>query len=66
VPVIQIDAGVMTREKKAEVIAALTKAASSVLNIAESAFTVIVRENPHDNIGVGGKPLSEVLRTRQE
>jgi len=65
-PVIQIDAGAMPREKKAEVIAALTKAASTTLGISESAFTVLIRENPHENIGVGGKPLSEILKDRQE
>jgi len=56
----------MPREKKAEVIAALTKAASTTLGISESAFTVLIRENPHENIGVGGKPLSEILKDRQK
>ncbi|BCV22394.1 4-oxalocrotonate tautomerase DmpI [Moorella sp. Hama-1] len=59
-PVIQIDAGTMSREKKAELIKNLTDAASSTLNIPVQAFTVLIRENSMDNIGSGGKPLSEL------
>ncbi|MEW8958580.1 MAG: 4-oxalocrotonate tautomerase DmpI [Moorella sp. (in: firmicutes)] len=59
-PVIQIDAGSMSKEKKAELIKALTDAASSILNIPTQAFVVLIRENSPDNIGTGGKQLSEL------
>ena len=61
-PVIQIDTGILTREKKAELIKKLTEAASSTLNIPPQAFTVIIRENSLDNVGNGGKPLSEIIK----
>ncbi|ABB14680.1 MULTISPECIES: 4-oxalocrotonate tautomerase DmpI [Carboxydothermus] len=59
-PVIQIDAGPMSKEKKAELIKNLTDAASSTLNIPPQAFIVIIRENSLDNVGSGGKPLAEI------
>ncbi len=65
-PVIQLHAGPVAKEKKPEVIAALTKAAAESLGIAESAFTVLIHENPHENIGIGGKPLTEVLKARKK
>ncbi|MGB9860071.1 MAG: 4-oxalocrotonate tautomerase DmpI [Moorellaceae bacterium] len=60
-PVIQLDAGPMSKEKKAELIKAFTEAASSILGIPSQAFVVIIRENPPDNVGTGGRQLSEVL-----
>jgi len=65
-PFIQIDAGIITKEKKAELIKRLTQAASSVLDIPASAFSVIIRENNPDNIGTGGEQLSEVLKKRKK
>lgn len=58
-PFIQFDGPQMTKEQKAELIARLTQTAREVLGIPEQAFTVIIRENSMDNIGVGGKMLSE-------
>jgi len=59
-PVIQIDTGSMSKEKKAELIKALTDTASSILGIPAQAFVVIIRENSLDNVGTGGKQLSEL------
>ncbi|MGI9862780.1 4-oxalocrotonate tautomerase DmpI [Moorella naiadis] len=59
-PVIQIDAGAMSKEKKAELIKAMTDAASSILNMPAQAFVILIRENSPDNIGTGGKQLSEL------
>ncbi|MGI9862910.1 4-oxalocrotonate tautomerase DmpI [Moorella naiadis] len=59
-PIIQIDAGAMSKEKNAELIKAMTNAASSILNIPAQAFVVLIRENSPDNIGTGGKQLSEI------
>ena len=58
-PFIQFDGSHMSKEQKAELIARLTQTAHEVLGIPEQAFTVIIRENSMDNIGVGGKMLSE-------
>lgn len=59
VPFIQFDGPELSREKKKELVEKLTKTAHEVLNIPEQAFSVIIKENSIDNIGVGGKLLSE-------
>jgi len=59
-PVIQLDAGSMTKEKKAELIQKLTEVSSAILDIPAQAFVVLIRESNPDNIGVGGKQLSEL------
>ncbi|NLV92427.1 MAG: 4-oxalocrotonate tautomerase [Firmicutes bacterium] len=58
-PIIQVDAGPMSKETKAELCAKLTKTAAEILNIPEQAFTVVLRENSGDNISVGGTLLSD-------
>jgi 4-oxalocrotonate tautomerase len=62
VPFIQVDAGPISKEKKTELIKALTNAASSILDIPVEAFSVIIKENNPDNIGVGEIPLTEKLK----
>ena len=58
-PIIQFDGGTMSKEKKTELAAKLTEAATSVLpNIPKQAFTVVIRENSQGNIAVGGELLS--------
>lgn len=59
-PIIQFDGPVLSRDKKAELVAELTRTAHEVLNIPSRAFTVVIRENNLGNIGVGGKLLSEI------
>ena len=62
-PVITIDLGKLeTREKKAELVAALTAAASSTTNIPAEKFIVLVKELDRDNIGIGGRLLSDVIK----
>jgi len=58
-PVIQIDVGKISKEQKTELIKAFTEKASSILNIPEKSFVVLIRENPEDNVGIGGIPLAE-------
>lgn len=47
----------LTKETKAKLISELTKTASQILNIPVQAFSVIIKENSMDNIGVGGVQL---------
>lgn len=62
-PVITIDIGVLeSREKKRELVNAVTAAASSATQIPEAKFIVLINELEKDNIGVGGKLLSEILK----
>lgn len=60
-PVITIDTGMMTREKKEQLVKALTRNASEITGIAEEKFIVLINEMERDNIGVGGKLLSDIL-----
>lgn len=57
--------GPMAREKKKELVQRLTETASEVTGIAPQAFTIYIHENEHDNIGVGGRVLSEILAERK-
>ena len=62
-PVITIDLGILdSREKKAPLVAAVTAAASSATSIPAEKFTVLINELQRDNIGVGGKLLSELTK----
>ena len=58
-PVITIEAAKLSKDQKRELVASLTKSASSIMNTPEQAYVVIVKENDIDNIGVGGTLLSE-------
>jgi 4-oxalocrotonate tautomerase len=58
-PVITIEAAKLSKEQKRELVASLTKSASSIMNTPEQAYVVIVKENDIDNIGVGGILVSE-------
>ena len=63
-PVIQIQTAKMTKEAKAELIRALTKAASEVTKLPEQAFVITIQELERDNFGVGGVQLSEMVHGR--
>lgn len=59
-PYIHFDGNKMSAEKKAELIEKFTAVAQEVTGLPAQAFTVIIRENDPDNVGVGGKPLSQL------
>jgi 4-oxalocrotonate tautomerase len=62
-PVITIDLVVLEkRETKGELVAALTAAASSTTNIPPDKFIVLVNELGKDNIGIGGRLLSDAMK----
>ena len=61
-PIIRIDIGRITRDQKLSLIDKLTAASAEITKIPASAFTVLINELDDDNIGVGGKPLSEVKK----
>jgi 4-oxalocrotonate tautomerase len=60
-PVITIDIGSIDKEKKAALVKELTAKASEVTQIPVDKFIVLINEMERDNIGVGGKLLSEIL-----
>jgi 4-oxalocrotonate tautomerase len=60
-PVITIDIGNLDKEKKVKLVRELTAKASEVTQIPAEKFIVLINEMERDNIGVGGKLLSEIL-----
>jgi len=58
-PVITVEASRFTLEKKRELAKILTKEASTIMNIPEAAWTVLIKDNDRDNIAVGGVLLSD-------
>lgn len=65
-PVITVEAAVLTHEQKAELAKALTESAARIMgNPAESIY-VFIRENAFENIGVGGKLLADAFKEKAE
>ncbi len=60
-PVITIDIGKLDKDKKAKLVMELTAKASEATQIPAEKFIVLINEMERDNIGVGGKLLSEIL-----
>lgn len=65
-PIITLEAGALSKEQKKMLIEKFTKVASETLNIAAEAFSVILKENSAENIGSGGKMLSQIFAERQK
>lgn len=53
-PVIQISCNKLTREKKRELVKRITEVSSEVMDLPESTITVLIREVPPEDVGVGG------------
>ena len=58
-PQIMFEGPPMNRAQKAEMVKTLTQAASKITGIQQEAFIVLIKENSPENVGVGGKLLSE-------
>ena len=58
-PVITIEAGKLNREQKRSLVTELTASASTIMNVPESAFIVLIKESERENIGFGGKLLAD-------
>ena len=63
-PLIIFEGGPMDLDRKKELIRELTDAAVRVTGIGAPAFTIYIHENEHNNIGVGGRLLTEHLADR--
>jgi len=59
-PVISLEIGKVSKEVKAQLVAEISKKASEILNIPQQAFVTLIKENDYDNIGNGGKLLSDL------
>lgn len=58
-PVITLEAGKLNKEQKGKLVKDFTETASKVMNVPEQAIIVLLKENELDNIGSGGKLVSE-------
>jgi len=58
-PVITVNCPALDVEKKRELVKGFTEIASSVMGIPKEAFVVLINENSHENVGVGGNLLAD-------
>lgn len=58
-PVITMEAAGLTREQKQQLVKEFTESAARITGSPESVFYVFLKENSLDNVGVGGKLLSD-------
>lgn len=65
-PNITIEAAKLTKENKTELIKTLTKTASAITNIPESSYTVLIKEFPMENWGIGGETLEDIINKRSK
>ena len=61
-PVITIEGPVISTEKKEKLAKEMSKLASEITNIPLDAFVFLVKENPYENMAVGGVLISEKLK----
>ncbi|MPM85884.1 hypothetical protein SDC9_132967 [bioreactor metagenome] len=58
-PTITLEAGKLNMNQKKQIVKEFTATASKILNLPEQVFTVYLKENELENIGFGGKLISE-------
>lgn len=58
-PVITMEGPQMSQEQKRQLVEQFTRTASEVTKIPAGAFVVLIKENPSDNVGVGGILLTD-------
>jgi 4-oxalocrotonate tautomerase len=64
-PLITIESGPLKAEQKRELIEKMTKLASEIIHAPQEFFFVSIKELPNENIGIGGKNVSQ-LRAEYE
>jgi len=63
-PLIQISCSQIAPEKKKVLIEKVTAAASEAMGVPETSYSVYINEVGADNVGVGGKQLSEIRKNK--
>ncbi|HIV35389.1 MAG TPA: tautomerase family protein [Candidatus Blautia intestinigallinarum] len=58
-PVITLEAAKLNKGQKQQLAKEFTESAARIMNMPEDAFYVFLKENSLDNVGVGGKLLSD-------
>lgn len=66
-PVLSFEGPKLTKEQKEQLIREMTDAAARVVpDIPKRAYYFFVREYDEENVGVGGMPLQDYLKSVQE
>ncbi|WP_333594234.1 4-oxalocrotonate tautomerase DmpI [Anaerospora hongkongensis] len=60
-PIITIEGPCLSTDQKRQLVRDITKAARAVIPLPAEAFTVLIKENSHDNVGVGGELLADKI-----
>lgn len=58
-PVITLEAAKLSKDQKQQLAREFTASAAKIMNMPEEAFCVFLKENSLDNVGVGGRLLSD-------
>jgi len=60
-PLIIFEGPEMAKEKKRELVRSFAEATERVTGISKDHVTMVIHQNDHDNIGVGGELLTDRL-----
>ena len=58
-PVIRVDGPQISVDKKRELVKRLTEVAAEVYGMGKEHIIVLIRENPPENVGVGGELIAD-------
>lgn len=61
-PVITMESSKLNKDPKAQLVKAFTESAAKIMNMPSEAFSIYLKENELDNIGFGGKLLSDIRK----
>ena len=65
-PVITVEAASLDMEQKRRLAGELTSVAAEILGMPKETIYVFLKENPLENIGVGGKILSDLKKSEEK
>ena len=65
-PVITLDFAKLTKEQKTQMVEEMTETASRVTQMPKESIYVFINEFEADNVGVGGKLLTDRQKKRQQ
>lgn len=58
-PIVTIDGPKIDKEKKRNLVQQVTQVVAKIYELPEDAITTVIKENPPENIGVGGKLIAD-------
>jgi len=64
-PIIQVHCSQLNTKQKKEMIQQLTKVTAKITNLPQKEVSIIIQQYPPDQIGLGGKQLSEIVASKK-